>query len=340
MTRVLILPGNGCTPVESCNWYGWLAQELRARGCEVVLTDMPDPMTARESTWLPHVRDVMKCDENSVIVGHSSGAQAAMRYAETTKVAGLVLVSVCVTDLGDENERASGYYNRPWAYDKVRENVSWIVQFGSPDDRFLPAAEQQQVAEGLNSEFHFLKGKDHYMTRREPLILQALVVLKDMPDPFVARETIWLPFIRDVMKCDEDTVIIGHSSGAQAAMRLAENTKLLGLYLHVACPEMNLGIVLVSACVTDLGIDKERASGYYDRPWEYEKMKANVSWIIQFGSPDDPFLPPEEQNQVAAALNSEYHLLPGTEELGWGHYMTPHVPFIMDAILAKIQVDP
>ncbi|KAG9409495.1 putative hydrolase rbbp9 [Aphanomyces cochlioides] len=175
MTRVLILPGNGCTPVESCNWYGWLAQELRARGCEVVLTDMPDPMTALESIWLPHVRDVMKCDENSVIVGHSSGAQAAMRYAETTKVAGLVLVSACVTDLGDENERASRYYNRPWAYDKVRENVSWIVQFGSPDDRFLPAAEQQQVVEGLKAEFHFLKGKDHYMTRREPLILQALV---------------------------------------------------------------------------------------------------------------------------------------------------------------------
>lgn len=34
------------------------------------------------------------------------------RFAETYAVHGLVLVSACVTDLGDENERASGYYSR------------------------------------------------------------------------------------------------------------------------------------------------------------------------------------------------------------------------------------
>ncbi|KAF0698177.1 Aste57867_11162 [Aphanomyces stellatus] len=387
--RVLILPGNGCTPIEECNWYAWLAEELRARGVEVVLRDMPDPLGARESIWLPFVRDVMKCDENTVVVGHSSGAEAAMRLAETTTLLGMVLVAACVTDLGDEGERASGYYNRPWEYEKMKANVSWIVQFGAPDDRFIPAAEQQQVAAGLGSEFHFLRGKDHYMTEEEPLILEAIVeklhfiyifnqskltcsafpsdanndtmlrflivpgsnvpsvekkywyawlatelrtrgfevVLNDMPDPYVARESMWLPFIRDVMKCDEDTIFIGHSSGAQAAMRLAESTKLRGM-------------VLVSACVTDLDMEHERASGYYDRPWEYEKIKANVSWVIQFGSPDDPFLPATEQNQVAAALDSEYHFLPGTEELGYGHYMTPRVPFILDAILKKINSEP
>ncbi|RHZ18907.1 hypothetical protein DYB37_003202 [Aphanomyces astaci] len=59
------------------------------------------------------------------------------------------------------------------------------------DDRFIPASEQEQVAEGLNSEFHFIDGtiphicrheltdvalgKDHYMTEDEPLILDVLV---------------------------------------------------------------------------------------------------------------------------------------------------------------------
>ena len=35
-----------------------------------------------------------------------------MRFAETRRVRGIVLVSACVTDLGDENERSSGYYSR------------------------------------------------------------------------------------------------------------------------------------------------------------------------------------------------------------------------------------
>ncbi|RHY05180.1 hypothetical protein DYB36_000993 [Aphanomyces astaci] len=130
--RVLIVPGNGCTPIEQCNWYAWLANELRERGCEVVLTSMPDPHRARESIWLPFIRDVMKCDRDTVVVGHSSGAEAAMRLAESTEFLGMLLVSACVTDLGDASERASGYYNRRWEYEKMKANVKWIVQFGAP----------------------------------------------------------------------------------------------------------------------------------------------------------------------------------------------------------------
>jgi len=62
----------------------------------------------------------LNCDSNTVIIGHSSGAQAALRYAENHSVHGLVLVSACVTDLGDANEKASGYYNRPWQWEQVK----------------------------------------------------------------------------------------------------------------------------------------------------------------------------------------------------------------------------
>lgn len=40
-----------------------------------------DPVTARESKWLPFMKEQLKCDENTIIIGHSSGAEAAMRYS-------------------------------------------------------------------------------------------------------------------------------------------------------------------------------------------------------------------------------------------------------------------
>ena len=34
---------------------------------------MPDPLYARESNWLPFMQDQLRCDANTVIVGHRYG---------------------------------------------------------------------------------------------------------------------------------------------------------------------------------------------------------------------------------------------------------------------------
>ena len=40
-----------------------------------------------------------------------------------------------------------------------------------------------------------------------------------MPDPVTARRSIWLPFMKNELEVDSETIIIGHSSGACAAVR-------------------------------------------------------------------------------------------------------------------------
>jgi predicted alpha/beta hydrolase family esterase len=119
------------------------------------------------------------------------------------------------------------------------------------------------------------------------------VLCEDMPDPVAAKEKIWIPFILNKLKADSNTIIIGHSSGAEAAMRLLENSKLKGM-------------VLVSACHTDLGVESERLAGYYNRTWEWEKIKSNADWILQYHSSDDPYIPINEADHVATNLSSEY----------------------------------
>ena len=122
---------------------------------------MPDPNVARESIWLPFIRDVLKADERTIVVGHSSGAEAAMRLIEETTVLGVVLVSACHTDLGEPNEAASGYYSRPWLWDKMRQNAEFIVQFHSDDDCFIPVSEARHVAENLKTDYRELSGILH-----------------------------------------------------------------------------------------------------------------------------------------------------------------------------------
>jgi hypothetical protein len=44
--------------------------------------------------------------------------------------------------------------------------------------------------------------------------LSAQVRMRPMPDPLYAKESVWCPFIKDVLRADEHAVLIGHSSGA------------------------------------------------------------------------------------------------------------------------------
>lgn len=101
--RVAIVPGNGSGDIEDANWYGWLKHKLsKVPNVTVAMQNMPDPITARESIWIPFMRDKLLCGEDTIIVGHSSGAAAAMRFAEQHKVLGeqaaflVSLVALCV----------------------------------------------------------------------------------------------------------------------------------------------------------------------------------------------------------------------------------------------------
>jgi len=116
MLRIVIIPGMGCTPVAHVNWYSWFASEMRNRRgvSECILRDFPDPYQCKESVWAPFVVDEIGLDENTVVVGHSSGAACVMRLLESDqvkKVKGAILVAVAHTDLDEESERRSEYFN-------------------------------------------------------------------------------------------------------------------------------------------------------------------------------------------------------------------------------------
>lgn len=75
---------------------------------------MPDPNLARKSIWIPFIINDLKADEKTLLIGHSSGAEATLRLLEDYKVAAAILVSACYTDLNNKYEKMSGYYDDPW----------------------------------------------------------------------------------------------------------------------------------------------------------------------------------------------------------------------------------
>jgi pimeloyl-ACP methyl ester carboxylesterase len=158
--KAILVHGNGgCTAGDF--WLPSVERDLTALGLEVINRTFPDNIKARDTFWLPFLES-LGADEHTIVIGHSSGAMAAMRYAETHRLLGSVLVGVCHTDLGDRFEAASGYYNRPWQWDRIRLNQEWIGVFNSTNDPHIPIAEPRFVAAQLRCSYFEFADRGHF----------------------------------------------------------------------------------------------------------------------------------------------------------------------------------
>jgi len=171
--NVILVHGNGGSTVEDI-WFPEVKTELETLGLGVVAQTMPDNMMARSIKWLPFMQNVLGADENSIIVGHSSGAVAAMRYAETHRIFGSILVGASHTDLGIRSEKMSGYFDEPWNWEAIKANQNWIVQFASPSDPYIPIEEPRHIHAQLDTDYHELSGRGHFMEVILPEVVTAI----------------------------------------------------------------------------------------------------------------------------------------------------------------------
>lgn len=163
--KAILLHGNGgCTAGDI--WLPWLERELTALGLEVTNQTFPDNLKARARFWLPHLES-LGADEHTILIGHSSGAVAAMRYAETHRLLGSILVGVCYTDLGDSVEAASGYFDAEWQWQRIRDHQQWIAIYNSTDDPHIPIAESRLVAAQLRCSYFEFTDRGHFVDQRQ-----------------------------------------------------------------------------------------------------------------------------------------------------------------------------
>ena len=78
---------------------------------------------------------------------------------------------------------------------------------------------------------------------------------------------------------------------------------------------------------TDLGVISEKLSGYFKKPWDFDAIKQNQKFIIQFNSTNDPHILIAEARFVHEKLNTDYH------ELSQGHfYPQDTFPELIEAV--------
>lgn len=163
--KIIFIPGNGGGGEDILapdGWWPYVKAKLEELGLEVIARNYPDPDLVRREYWLPFLKNELRANETTILIGHSSGAEAAMRFAEENKIHGSVLISACHSDLGMESEKASGYYDTPWQWEKIKNNQNWIIQFHSTDDPFIPVKEAREIHQLLETEYYEFTDQGHF----------------------------------------------------------------------------------------------------------------------------------------------------------------------------------
>lgn len=174
MTKVIILHGNGNSSPQD-NWIPYCKQEFEKLGIECLTPQFPDAPICRKEYWMPFLEE-MGADENTILIGHSTGAVAALRYAEDHKILGSVLIGTYYTHLDNPSEQASGYFDTPWNWKDIQNNQQWTVIFASCDDPWIPIQEPRFIQQQLDSDYYEYLDKGHFGGDYEKLEFPELVL--------------------------------------------------------------------------------------------------------------------------------------------------------------------
>lgn len=181
--KAMIVPGNDNTLITS-NWYQYVKDELQKLGFEVIAEKMPDPILARKKIWIPFIKEKILNDPNSILIGHSSGAVALLRYLEENKCKSAILVACYHSDLNNDLERKSGYFDGKWKWNQIKNNAEKIVIFASTDDPFIPISEPRLIQEKLGAEYHEYNDEGHFGLNLKKEFPEIITVVKEMLKAF------------------------------------------------------------------------------------------------------------------------------------------------------------
>ena len=183
-----IIPGGD--GINDYGWFNWLRGVLEAQGNAATICDeqILSPAT-RAELFL----DKYPVDEKTIIIGHSFGALAAMKWAEliASSICGLILLDPSVKDTFEEpysgglTESDRRQYLESWAWkfdlSKAKSHIQKCIILSDEQlvgkRRNWEAVHQEYVAQ-LGATYLSVKGeKEHFCNHREAAVLDAILAL-------------------------------------------------------------------------------------------------------------------------------------------------------------------
>lgn len=165
MKKVFIVHGFQGEP--NGNWFPWLMEELSKNHIYACSLPMPMPDLPEKREWIKSINEAVGIpNEEILLVGHSLGVPAILRYLETldkdAKIGGVVLVSGPVS-LIEENgyEQVNTFLEGSFDFDHIKNVCNNFVVIHGSNDTNVSFTDAELIAKKLSCELISIPNGGH-----------------------------------------------------------------------------------------------------------------------------------------------------------------------------------
>jgi len=168
MTRVFLFHGTGGDGNE--NWFPFLRDELRARGCEVITPRFPPPEGQDLESWRAAFAEFWPLfddpSERVVAVAHSIGPAFVLDLLERVEhpLLACFFVAPFHRPLGNAFDQPNASFLREYAWERIMDAADHIRVFASENDPYVPLGHSEEFAELVGASIKVFENAGHFNT--------------------------------------------------------------------------------------------------------------------------------------------------------------------------------
>lgn len=168
------------------DWMPWIKQELKKRKIKVYIPEMPDTEHPKIDEWMAHLSKVIgKPDKNTILVGHSLGGNAILRYLmqmrSGQKIGSAIIVASWLNRRKGRfrtparRKMMAPWFKTPIYFDKISRHSKSFTALYSDDDAYVPQSAAKILKKKLGARMIIAHHQFHFDLTKHPLILQEIL---------------------------------------------------------------------------------------------------------------------------------------------------------------------
>lgn len=164
--RLYIVHGYDASP--KSHWFVWLQNELNKFNVQTQILTMPTPAKPRLNEWLETLKNEIKFEGRTYLIGHSLGCPTILnflqRYAKSGEVSGVLLVSGLAKPLKGF-EILDEFMDGGFDFELLKTLVKYRAVIAAKDDYIVPFELTKELSQSLDAAFYEVQKGGHFLDR-------------------------------------------------------------------------------------------------------------------------------------------------------------------------------